>query len=434
MGSQGDNLNMDTGNMDLRLIEARETYREQFADNDWARFLIASYKIMESDECNIDIINKSGVKRDRLKATITFLKNKFSEVYPKATEFLSPKINNITKKELSLQLINFIKFSIPHNCLTCDQSYFPYIDNYALTEIRCFKCSLPAHSTCIKEDEIHLRRGIVFVCATCITSKVNSGAKRPSNDDHSSQPIKSNQTPSTNPSDDSLSESESSDNIDLFTTKKSKKKKTKPTDSEEEDQSSTKKLKKKKSKSSDSEGESNKSSNEKICRFYERGICRFGLSGNNKGKCKFSHPAICRKVINHGTRGKLGCKGQCDKWHPRLCYAALNKKECFNSSCTFWHIKGTKRSPDSQNDQEPKPKEEPKEPKENHFLGPMQSQMTLILQTQQEMLKQQMTQFMQQMKQEMRTLATLNHQQMKLPVPLLQQTPMLNLPTIPTPQ
>ena len=64
----------------------------------------------------------------------------------------------------------------------------------------------------------------------------------------------------------------------------------------------------------------------------------------------------------------------------------------------------------------------------------MQSQMTLILQTQQEMLKQQMTQFMQQMKQEMRTLATLNHQQMKLPVPLLQQTPMLNLPTIPTPQ
>ena len=411
MGSPGDTLNMDTGNMDLRLIEARETYREQFADNDWANFLIASYKINESDECNIDIINKSGVKRDRLKATITFLKNKFSEVYPKATEFLSPKISNVTKKELSLQLINFIKFSIPHNCLTCDHPYFPYIDdNYELTEIRCFKCSLPAHSGCIKDEEVHMKRGIVFICANCITSKIKSNS---SPSDEKNQHSQDDKTPTTRPatsSSESTSESDSSSDSDRV----------------------IKKSRKKKAKSEESDDEQTKTTNKKICRFFERGICRYGMSGTLKGKCKFSHPAICRKVLNHGTRGKFGCKGDCNKWHPRLCYTALNKKECYNSSCTFWHIKGTKRSPETQTEESQKtPEEEPEKPKENHFLGSVQSQVTQILKDQQETFKNQMSQFMQQMQQEMRILAAFNHQQAKLPFQLMQQTPNVSLQTAP---
>ena len=433
MGSPGDTLNMDTGNMDLRLIEARETYREQFADNDWANFLIASYKINESDECNIDIINKSGVKRDRLKATITFLKNKFSEVYPKATEFLSPKISNVTKKELSLQFINFIKFSIPHNCLTCDLPYFPYIDdNHEFTEIRCFKCSLPAHSGCIKDEEVHLKRGIVFVCANCVTFKKKSNPS-PTQDQNKQHPQdEKTQTPHpAKTSSESTTVSDSTSDSDAVIQKSRKKAKSDKSDSTSDSDMVIKKSRKKRTKS-DKSDERTRSTNDKICRFFERGICRYGMSGTHKGKCKFSHPDICRKVLNHGTRGKFGCKGECNKWHPRLCYAALNKKECFNSSCSFWHIKGTKRSPETQTEDTQKTSEEkPQEETPNHFLGSVQSQVTQILQDQQEIFKRQMSQFVQQMQQEMRLLTAINHSQPKLPIQLMQQTPQVTLPTAP---
>ena len=83
------------------------------------------------------------------------------------------------------------------------------------------------------------------------------------------------------------------------------------------------------------------------CRHYKNNTCRFGISG--KG-CSYVHPKRCSKLMNHGTRTGKGCnKGnKCEDFHPKMCPLSISNSECFDQSCTFCHVKGTrrKRSPD----------------------------------------------------------------------------------------
>ena len=63
------------------------------------------------------------------------------------------------------------------------------------------------------------------------------------------------------------------------------------------------------------------------------GRCNFGMSGKMKvdgewKKCPFAHPRVCEKLLSNGERGKFGCKGDCKKLHPKMCYSSLNKKKC----------------------------------------------------------------------------------------------------------
>ena len=80
----------------------------------------------------------------------------------------------------------------------------------------------------------------------------------------------------------------------------------------------------------------------RICSFYRRGTCRYGISG--KG-CSRSHPKPCRKFMQHGNKTPRGCsEGRaCSKFHPQICNNSLTKGECLNEKCTFPHIKGTRR-------------------------------------------------------------------------------------------
>lgn len=80
----------------------------------------------------------------------------------------------------------------------------------------------------------------------------------------------------------------------------------------------------------------------KVCRFYKRGRCRYGVSGRG---CNFNHPKPCQKFINHGPRDERGCRleGDCPNYHPALCRGSLLKQECFNRDCRFTHIRGTRR-------------------------------------------------------------------------------------------
>lgn len=84
----------------------------------------------------------------------------------------------------------------------------------------------------------------------------------------------------------------------------------------------------------------------KVCHFYQKGTCKHGLSGRMGGNCPFAHPRPCPKLLNHGTKGPLGCnKGRdCLNFHPRMCHNSLRNKMCINTTCRFRHVKGTKRS------------------------------------------------------------------------------------------
>lgn len=80
----------------------------------------------------------------------------------------------------------------------------------------------------------------------------------------------------------------------------------------------------------------------KVCRFYKKGTCKFGLKGN---KCPFEHPKPCQKLIKYGNKSPQGCNAgtKCQNFHPRMCGSSIKNGTCYNKSCNFVHVKGTKR-------------------------------------------------------------------------------------------
>ena len=60
-------------------------------------------------------------------------------------------------------------------------------------------------------------------------------------------------------------------------------------------------------------------------------------------KCPFAHPRVCEKLLSNGDRGKFGCKGDCKKLHPKMCYSSLNSKKCpHDKECrNGYHVRGT---------------------------------------------------------------------------------------------
>lgn len=81
-----------------------------------------------------------------------------------------------------------------------------------------------------------------------------------------------------------------------------------------------------------------------VCNFYKKGKCKYGITGKD---CRFKHPKICTKLLRHGNKSPKGCNAgtKCNMFHPRMCSSSIRKGECFNTNCTFTHVKGTKRDP-----------------------------------------------------------------------------------------
>ena len=91
------------------------------------------------------------------------------------------------------------------------------------------------------------------------------------------------------------------------------------------------------------EGLSKKKDKKQItCKFFAKGSCRHGLSGEG---CNYDHPELCRKFTEHGTRQPRGCnKGkQCKHFHPQMCLNSLRTGKCLSQHCRYRHIKGTAR-------------------------------------------------------------------------------------------
>ena len=86
-----------------------------------------------------------------------------------------------------------------------------------------------------------------------------------------------------------------------------------------------------------------------VCEKYKIGKCPHGMRGNkiiDDAKCPKSHPKRCLRFCRNGKSGKYGCKrgDSCKFYHPVLCKYSVQRHICTNKSCTFVHLKGTKRS------------------------------------------------------------------------------------------
>ena len=432
----------------LIMDDFRDQYNDQFSENNWAQHIICHIDVFKSSVANIQRVLKMGIKRDPLKAVITFLKNKFSEKYPQASEHLNFK-QNPTKMEMVDQIFNFVYNSVPHICLKCSQSYSPYTQPSFVNAAHCFLCKIPSHTECCKSDDVDTELGLVFVCKHCIsmdTSRLRedppSPQKIPSCPEESpiqpaQRPKKAKKKKSTTaessseslhtPNFFSASSDESSTSEEDKTKGKTKgrNKSQSETDSES---SATPNNQKNKSKSKTKKEKKKKEGEKKLCRFFERGICRYGVSGNRNGKCSFHHPSMCKRILQHGPKSPHGCKGDCEKWHPKLCFNSVRTKECFKESCSYWHIKGTIRSKENENQENKSTNEAPAETNSNEtpFLGQVQSHLTQMLNQQQLLFKQEMLQMAQCMNQ--------MHRQIQLLARPPNSTIVPQIPLVPPPQ
>ena len=73
----------------------------------------------------------------------------------------------------------------------------------------------------------------------------------------------------------------------------------------------------------------------RICHYLKVGKCSYGRGGSG---CKFLHPQTCKPYLNQM------CDGKCNLLHPKLCYGSVNKRECYNAECRFYHLPHTKRN------------------------------------------------------------------------------------------
>ena len=366
-----------------------DDYNDQFTEHNWAHHIISNIKVFQSPQSNVNLVLKTGVKKDPLKTVITFLKSKFSEKYPKAIEVFSSK-QNLTKIEMADQIVKFVLLSIPHICLKCSKCYVPYTQASLEDAVKCFMCEIPSHTDCFPPVVINEDTGIVYLCSHCITLKgtVFLGQKDkltdpqdPSDVETDSEPITPAQKTPKKPSKASSNQSDSTSDEPKSKKTKNGKKKTKfkssqsrtqknpqeSTDDSEKDEENKEKFSKKKDKSKSSrprswdsseqsseESDEEKKNKKPMCKFFEGSRCKYGISG--KG-CKFRHKKVCRRFMNYGKHKQHGCnKGQnCDYFHPKMCWESLNSQTCSREKCKFNHIKGTLRKNPDQAQLESKP-------------------------------------------------------------------------------
>ena len=94
-----------------------------------------------------------------------------------------------------------------------------------------------------------------------------------------------------------------------------------------------------------------------ICERYRRTTCPHGRLGTTvyRGKtCEFAHPKTCFRFCKFGPGTDEDCcngGSQCKSgFHPILCKYSVRDKICTDRSCTYIHVRGTKRQLDYQSD------------------------------------------------------------------------------------
>lgn len=86
-----------------------------------------------------------------------------------------------------------------------------------------------------------------------------------------------------------------------------------------------------------------------VCKYYKQGRCRYGISGKKDGDCPYSHPKACQRFLTNGSNGRRGCsKNDCQLFHPNICNSSMKDRTCFRVNCKYLHLKGTKRSRESE--------------------------------------------------------------------------------------
>ncbi|CAL4065061.1 unnamed protein product [Meganyctiphanes norvegica] len=74
---------------------------------------------------------------------------------------------------------------------------------------------------------------------------------------------------------------------------------------------------------------------ERVCSFWVRGRCKFGVS------CNYAHPVLCTTILENGTCQKRDCEW----FHPKMCSVMKQTGQCHRGQkCYFTHYRQTQNS------------------------------------------------------------------------------------------
>ena len=257
---------------------------------------------------------------------------------------------------LRLMIIHRLTTLMPKECEKCLKDHTQ--DREEIPKVACLRCDRPACPECFSEPMGH--DSWVYVCQPCKkVVKDDLGVNR-LEEKHFLKSSRSKKSLITLEEDDGKSdeEEEEEEEEDDDTSEEATQAFKDPVEEEEEGiesaflPASWKKrgFKNKEAKKSDKEEKT------KVCIHHRKGRCNFGMSGKKKvdgewKKCPFAHPRVCEKLLSNGDRGKFGCKGDCKKLHPKMCYSSMNSKKCpHDKECrNGYHVRGTVKTENAGN-------------------------------------------------------------------------------------
>ena len=347
----------------LEVIESWKLALAELAEqapNDLIRDCIRSYDPEKPTETNVKALN-------------TCLKNTVTETLKFLTNDTNAADSLKYKDEIIRKLCMKIKTFYPETCQICNETYIIKLNHQPL--MHCVSCGQEVHRNCYLEllksmnlvDENEQMRhlffnipGICYLCQTCQVNSINFPRDKPNSiDDKNDSSLSPEVTPSS-----------TTPNIIEFQNKKVKpplpftpKVIINGEDAAQDHLGRTEFMRNKRQKDLQNEAtlisedtsdkplesdltstQNSTTSNSAICNFYKKGKCKHGIKGKN---CHYNHPKACTKLMRYGNKQPKGCNAgsTCTDFHPRMCSSSIKFGKCFNDTCPYVHVKGTKRKP-----------------------------------------------------------------------------------------
>ena len=271
-----------------------------------------------------DVIGKfdqlSSIDKN-IKALLTFQREPLSETYKflksLGTDFPAQAANlnsnSRTKQDFARDIITFIDFLKPTQCLMCSENYVPTITDYQLEKSRCYICRRPCHSDCYAENNVDPDKGVFFVCSECLSIKAATELQSSLQHLHHQEPT------IQDPNDKKTEEPAPPKTAPMHEEARTY---IEPTHDVED------------------------------CPLYLKRICPHGLTGKRliEGEpCPHRHRKLCKYFA---ATGPDGCRfrNNCRFFHPTPCENSLKLQACYNKSCTNFHFSGTQRKAPASNE------------------------------------------------------------------------------------
>ena len=288
-------------------------------------------------------------KKEELVSTYAYLINKDEK---------DEEVACLKPEGLKLMIIHRLTTLMPFQCGKCLREYCQ--ERQENSKVTCLRCDQPACPDCFPDP---IGQDLVYLCQPCKkVVKDDLGVNRLEEKHFLKSSLKRKEVVTLDENSDEEYENVVEDDEELDENPSQNDREREEAEGIENDYVPPgwrKKLPKKDS--GKREKVESQTTSPKVCIHHKKGRCKFGLSGKKRidgewKKCPFAHPRVCEKLLTNGDRGKFGCRGNCGKFHPKMCYSSMNSKRCpHGKECrNGYHVRNTVTAAGNENDSSPR--------------------------------------------------------------------------------